>query len=362
MRPLRPIALLFLCLGGPLPGAATEGATEINQASVEAAGGFPLVIAKAGNYVLTSDLVVPAAKQAIVLLASDVVIDLRGFRIAGPHTCSVGGCGIGFVNGISGSEGSGRRVTVKGGAVQGFSGACIALLGESYVSEMFVSHCGRVGIELSQGSLVRASRVTGTGRQGISLVGEHIGYAENVVYLTGLGVGSVGPESVGIDGGTALGQNVCLRGACTPRGRRYYLTSQIFEGDEAAAPGNCDAGFHFASLYEILDPTGLTYDAARGATPFSDQGEGPPAGRQAWVRTGTASQWNPLAGSANCRSWTSAQLTERGSAVSLGISNGGDFDFEVGDWNDGLRSTIPPWIGGTAQCSLGRPIFCVEDR
>ncbi len=356
------IAVVALALAWAGAAPAAEGATEINQASVLAGGGFPLVISSPGNYVLTSDLTPPASTQAISIVASDVFLDLQGFRIVGSHACSVGGCQTGTVNGISGQEGSGRRVTVKGGAIEGFSGTCIALLGESYVSEMFVSRCGRHGIQLSQGSLVRASRVTETGRQGLLLVGDEIGYSENVVFLTGLAVSSTGPESVGIDGGSALGANVCLRGGCAPRGRRYYITDETYLGNEAADPGNCDAGFHFATVYEILDPTQLTYDADRGAT-ATDQGSGPRARLRGWIRTGSGTSGAfPRAGEANCMNWSSPSLSLHGSVVSLGGSPVGTPTLQIGNWDDGLLTLIPPWIGGTQECSFPAAVWCVEDQ
>lgn len=365
--PLR-ILRVLLALGLALLAAhtdahAAEGANEINQATVEAAGGFPFVISQPGKYVLTGDLAVPADTQAILLLASDVYLDLNGFRIEGPFPCSLGSCAAGTVNGISGREGSGRRITVTGGAVRGFSGTCIQLLGESLVRDAFVSRCGRYGIELSQGSLARDNRVSDTGLQGMRLVGREVGYGGNVVYLTGHAQDPGRPDRVGIDGGTALSHNVCLRGACVPRGRRFYLTVAQFEGNEAAAPGNCEPGFHFASFYEIVDPTQLSYDHERGPSAAPDLGEGPPSGRQGWVRTGylggaEASQ----PGAASCRTWSSNANDDYGTVVSLGTNSSGTAVFPLTDWSDVIVGPTHPWVGGAVQCSLPRKIWCVEDR
>ena len=46
---------------------ADSGRIEINQASVDAAGGFPVTINAPGNYLLTGDLTVPASIDAFVL-------------------------------------------------------------------------------------------------------------------------------------------------------------------------------------------------------------------------------------------------------------------------------------------------------
>jgi len=201
MLDLRSLLLLVLA-GLTLPATlhATPGATEISQTSAEAAGGFPIVISAPGNYVLTSDLSVPSDTSAIVLTAHHVVIDLNGFRIAGPHPCGVAGCTTGFVNGISGLEGQGRYSTVRGGTITGFSGSCIALGQDAFVDEMYVSRCGRNGVQVSQGSLVRATRVRDTGRQGIILVGAESGYVHNVVVGSGW---AVDPASTEAEGSTA---------------------------------------------------------------------------------------------------------------------------------------------------------------
>lgn len=57
--------LIVLFLSRVAVGA--PGQIEINQASVEASGGFPYSINQPGSYVLMSDLVVPTSVSAIVV-------------------------------------------------------------------------------------------------------------------------------------------------------------------------------------------------------------------------------------------------------------------------------------------------------
>ena len=67
---------------------AADGVTEINQASVEAAGGFPYVISEPGSYTLSGNLTVPDENtNAIEVEAPDVTVDLNGFAIIGPVKC-----------------------------------------------------------------------------------------------------------------------------------------------------------------------------------------------------------------------------------------------------------------------------------
>lgn len=83
--------LLLVCLALLAPAAhASDGRREINQAAVLAAGGFPFVISQPGSYLLTSDLVVPDANTTAIQVstASGVTLDLNGFTVRGPVTCS----------------------------------------------------------------------------------------------------------------------------------------------------------------------------------------------------------------------------------------------------------------------------------
>lgn len=73
-----------------LPAAhATDGVIEINQAKVNASGGYPYVISQSGSYRLTSNLVSPDALDSVIkVAASNVSIDMNGFTISGPVSCS----------------------------------------------------------------------------------------------------------------------------------------------------------------------------------------------------------------------------------------------------------------------------------
>lgn len=81
---------IFALLGAAATQAA-DGVIEINQAAVEAAGGFPYVITQPGSYVLTGNLTVDADNtDAIQVRAEHVHIDLNGFVIQGNDTNGYG--------------------------------------------------------------------------------------------------------------------------------------------------------------------------------------------------------------------------------------------------------------------------------
>lgn len=85
--------------------------------------GFPITLAKSGHYKLTSNLVVPAGVDGIVVNPGlNVIIDLNGFQIVGPAVCSIssscqaspGTAGIRVA-----SEAS--HLSVRNGRIRGFS-------------------------------------------------------------------------------------------------------------------------------------------------------------------------------------------------------------------------------------------------
>lgn len=110
------ILLLAISLA-PVSVFAVDGVTLINQSTVMAAGGFPYKISEPGNYELSGNLVAPAGKQAILVVASNVTLDLRGFNVTctfGPNNTNA------FVSciGDSGSLASGiSDVTIRNGTV-----------------------------------------------------------------------------------------------------------------------------------------------------------------------------------------------------------------------------------------------------
>jgi hypothetical protein len=95
-----PLAVAILLASAATPAAAVDGVIEINQAAALAGGitpgdtpGFPVTLSQPGSYRLTGNLDttgLPNAQDVTVIrvTASDVSIDLNGFAIVGPVTCT----------------------------------------------------------------------------------------------------------------------------------------------------------------------------------------------------------------------------------------------------------------------------------
>lgn len=157
------------------PAFAGEGALEINQACVATgcvpgdAPGFPVTTQTGGRYVLTSDLTLPTAASSGVLLEDFATLDLGGFAIVGPATCSGSpatctntGGGIGVVVGAGG--------TLRNGTIRGVGGTGVAADESVLIEDVAVIRNGSVGIGGdTAGGILRGCRVFQNGSHGINL-------------------------------------------------------------------------------------------------------------------------------------------------------------------------------------------------
>lgn len=160
-------AMLSLSLGA---ATTSNGVTIIDQAAALAGGisgacdaaGFPVTICKPGSYKLTSDLIVPDGADGIDINANDVTIDLNGFAVRGPVSCS--GSGL-YVSCHGGSAGQNfgivsvttNNISIHGGTVRGFSAEGIALKGVgNIVDSIRVSGNKNMGAEINDGILTNS--------------------------------------------------------------------------------------------------------------------------------------------------------------------------------------------------------------
>ena len=131
------------------------------------------------------------------------------------------------------------------------------------------------------------------------------------------------------------------------------MTKLLYSGSTAGLA--CPVDFHFASLWEIFDPTLLEYDVERGHTNI-DSGQGPPGPAfftvtQGWIRTGGGFNDGAITGLAvNCDAWSSASPDHLGTVVGL-----------TGRWSD-PASSISPWSMREVACDREFRVWCVEDR
>jgi len=156
---------------------AADGVIEINQAIVEANGGFPYVISEPGSYKLSGNLTVPDENtNAIEVEAPDVTVDLNGFAIIGPvkclsfntrgngsASCSPAGSGIGVL------AASAFPTVVRNGTVRGmgFGGVVITF---GHVEGVRALRNGSRGIFLQQSGVVRNCLVELNGEVGIFIL------------------------------------------------------------------------------------------------------------------------------------------------------------------------------------------------
>lgn len=144
------IAIAFGC------GAAHAQAT-IDQSKALAGNitpgdtpGFPITLSVPGSYKLTGNLVVPAGLSGIHVSATGVTLDLNGFNITGPVTCTRNEasyavvCSNILVN-TWGVELSGGGNTVRNGAIRGFA-AGVRYFGGDQIEGMLVEHNAGWGI------------------------------------------------------------------------------------------------------------------------------------------------------------------------------------------------------------------------
>jgi hypothetical protein len=105
--------------------------------------------------------------------------------------------------------------------------------------------------------------------------------------------------------------------------RGYYLTQGTYNGADAdGTDGNgagvCAKGYHFASLWEILDPSILKYNTDLGMV-RDDSGQGPPTLPfvGGWVRTGFGRSGSTTPGIGNCDGWDSSSDSDSGTLARL---------------------------------------------
>ncbi|MHC4992983.1 MAG: right-handed parallel beta-helix repeat-containing protein [Planctomycetota bacterium] len=162
----RLVAAAFVVAGVAQVSAAGEGVIPIDGDSVTA----PYAISAPGSYRLTSNLTVGSLNtSAITVTANDVTIDLNGFALIGPGSCTGTGssisCGSGSGSGINGAAAS--QVTVRNGGVRGFGSYGIHLQDDCRITGVTVEENGSSGIDVGSGCIIRDTIVLKNGFLGI---------------------------------------------------------------------------------------------------------------------------------------------------------------------------------------------------
>jgi hypothetical protein len=167
----RYLLLTSALLLAPVAAFAVDGVVLINQTTVTAAGGFPYKITQPGSYRLSGNLQVSALNtDAIEIQTNNVTLDLNGFSITGPVTCTGSGAGL-ACSPLSTGKGifsTGSNSVVRNGAVGGFLSG-VDLTGsvpsaQAIVEEILVSNNLSAGIHASDAVVRRNVAVrNGTG-------------------------------------------------------------------------------------------------------------------------------------------------------------------------------------------------------
>jgi hypothetical protein len=137
--------------------------------------------------------------------------------------------------------------------------------------------------------------------------------------------------------------------------RQYYLSRTLAQANEARSA--CADGYHFASIWEIADPSALKYNTNLGSS-GPDSGSGPPTAIsfmgtpltiRGWVRTGFSYSVSDTPGQANCGNWVSNYGFYWGTVANL-----------PSIWTGGLQD-IGVWNVGVSTCDTNLRVWCVQD-
>jgi len=140
---------------------AVDGVVLINQASVNAAGGFPYKITVSGSYKLSSNLVLTVGGvDAIDINADNVVLDLNGFSITSVDTICTGtpvaSCiSTGFTSGVLSNK---NNISVMNGNVTGFR-IGVSLNGAGATARGITATANNIGINVRTGTIVDSKAV-----------------------------------------------------------------------------------------------------------------------------------------------------------------------------------------------------------
>jgi hypothetical protein len=158
---------------------AGNGRIQISQTDALAGGitssdtaGFPVTLDIAGSYVLTSDLVVVDINtHAIALTSGDVTIDLNGFSIIGPASCTGGNSNGGDLACSPSGSGNGidanaTFVTIRNGFIRGFGNHGINLASSCRVTDVNLTENVVDGIHYLDSCILRNNVAWKNGQDG----------------------------------------------------------------------------------------------------------------------------------------------------------------------------------------------------
>jgi hypothetical protein len=177
------VVVMMMCLGGT--AFAYSDVKPIYLYAIEMGGftpgdapGFPLTISQPGSYRLVENITVPnSSTTAIEVTADNVTIDLNGFAIFGPVSCTA--CVGNAASMVCSPTGAGRGISsaderknlkVMNGTVKGMGGIGIRA-GDATIENVRVINNGNDGIYIQLEGRVRSVSAASNGATGIDLGG-----------------------------------------------------------------------------------------------------------------------------------------------------------------------------------------------
>ena len=197
------LCIAVVCAFAALPARAGDGVLEINQACVAAGcfpgdnAGFPVFL-NAGSYRLTSNITVPDANTDAIRMDDGATLDLAGFSLLGPTTCTGAPAACTGTGAGDGILVSGQNVTIRNGHIAGFGEFGIRGDEGMRVENVTLERNGVDGINTQGGGVqIVGCKANRNGSHGI-----YAAYQGGAVML--IGNTAVGNGFVGIDVSNAL--------------------------------------------------------------------------------------------------------------------------------------------------------------
>ena len=191
---------------------------------------------------LTGNIIVPAGMNGLQVTASDVLLDLNGFTIAGPvtcayntfTTCSQGATGVGGVV-LQGSE-----ITVRGGTIRGFAGTGLSGSGGGYkFIDLVVTQNAGTGVAFNASTAAMLDRVHVTLNGGIGMACANGLVTNSSIEANGADGIAANTCSV-VDSVIRSNKGIGLKGHSLVRGTRFFYNGTNKSGSVFSGGGNLD--------------------------------------------------------------------------------------------------------------------------
>lgn len=226
------------------PRVIIDGTTTIGDADSQ------FRITSGGSYYLGGSLTVTAGRGFLEIAASNVTIDLSGFRVSGV---------AGSLDGIVLGPGV-TNVTIKNGTIVGFGGDGVDTAGATgvRVEGVTVSGCGGTGVRAGTSGIVSGCVVTGCGGDGFNLPGGSVATGCTSKSNTGNGFFASGAASMTqctARENTATGFYITSGASvdhCESLSNQGYGVASVSNSDlmrvtDCAVSQNAQGGIHLAS-------------------------------------------------------------------------------------------------------------------